>query len=448
MLKLRSPVSFFSLKGKMGILFVTTIALALSTVLIPANAYGASVYDDIIKITTDLEIETSDGSASRDFATDWLVNATETLSNFCDDLGGAYCTNLASLEASVGAVDSQWAVSKATSDGVDFEYLTIYWCTYSSPDCFGDFNNTTYPGTPTFFLRSSSLKMNVATFTYNPANAMASSDGLLYVTGQFGFGAQPVQDSPYDPVFLFINYPITYPSDYEGEIPPDSYTPEDTSTIGLGYSPSFSYTVTDLDIEVQDTTNPLKLEQYKIDLCFFQLPNNRYGDNFAQYEYDCESPPPIEHTFSDGYASYKILLRHYSSENDKYYDNTRILDVDGSTFSGNVGGESVDNGILDALSGFEFPLFGLQEIFLIPINFIATLPSKVDACAPIELPLLDTNYEMDCLLPYYQLQFGGIVTIYQTIFTGLTTYFIAQKVLSRIKSTTNPKDDSIEVVQL
>jgi len=442
MKNLQQIQSFFSISAKMGLLFAVAISFAVSTVLIPANVNATSVYDDVIRVVDDLEITDSSGGNAHDFKLDWASEMIDVLDQRCTALGGTDCSRLALLEA-MATPTGQWAVARS-GDPTYQTYLHVY---FSSNET-GTADFSLSGGIPTFFLRSTSTQVSY-TFYINPSATYKTANNLAFLGANDNgtTSAIPFQESDYDAYFLFINYPITYPSGYEGTIPPTGVEPPET-THGIGYKPSFDYTVTDQDLEVLDVTNPDLISQFTIDLCLFQLPNNKYGDNFTEYEYDCDTPVPVDHTFSDGNADYNIILRHYSSTDNLWYENSRVLHVDGSTFSGGVGSDSTNSAINNALNSFAFPLFGLQEIFLMPINFIATLPSKVDACEPISLPLMDTTYEMDCLLPYYQLEFGTIVTIYQTVFTGLTTYFIAMNVLARIKSTTNPKDDSIEVVHL
>lgn len=415
----------------MGLLFGMVLTLAFSLVSIPANAVSA--YDNTVSLWTDDSVYLTSNSGAYELE----IPLTNVLEPFED-----YCLPVEYSEI-IGVIQSypskRWTVLQTTLLGDSQRQVQITW---------GDTSPAEFYSTP--------YNTGLATTGTNGGNATLNMDnngGVQCIFSSGGSGyllAQHDTVNNFHPIRpVFWNGNVDYPSGYEGElIPEDWQPPVDTSTQGLGYTPSFEYTVTDDAIELIDVTNPQNITDYQIDLCLFQLPNNKYGDNFTEYIYDCDNPVDVVHEFGDGYADYNVIIRHYSSTTDKWFENSRVLHVDGTTFSGGVGSDASDDAIKKSLFDFDFPIYGLQEIFLAPINFIATLPDKVNNCSPWTLPLLGTSVTMNCLLPYYQQQMGGVLTIYQTIFTGLTVYFVGQKIMSRIKSTTNPKDDSIEVVHL
>jgi len=94
------------------------------------------------------------------------------------------------------------------------------------------------------------------------------------------------------------------------------------------------------------------------------------------------------------------------------------------------------------------PTYGLTETILAPLTFISQIPSAT--CSPLILPMPNgiSNITLPCMTPIYAANFGAILLIFQTIFTGLFAYYVSLKIFGNVKQLTNPRDDQVETVKL
>lgn len=92
--------------------------------------------------------------------------------------------------------------------------------------------------------------------------------------------------------------------------------------------------------------------------------------------------------------------------------------------------------------------FGLQQFFVAPINFYATLPAMVNTCTPINLPFLSQNISLSCLKSRYYVWSSSIMAIWSTVLTAGVAYLIAMNIFRTIKNVNSPDEDRIEVAKL
>jgi len=94
------------------------------------------------------------------------------------------------------------------------------------------------------------------------------------------------------------------------------------------------------------------------------------------------------------------------------------------------------------------PTYGLTQAVLAPLDFVSKLPNA--QCTPVTLPmpLTLTDVNLPCMSPIYRDNFPVIFYTFQTIMTGLFAYYIGLRIFRSFKQITNPKDDSIETVDL
>lgn len=98
---------------------------------------------------------------------------------------------------------------------------------------------------------------------------------------------------------------------------------------------------------------------------------------------------------------------------------------------------------------FEENNHGLSGVISAPLNYIKSLLTST--CTPIELPvpfIENQKVILPCMISIYEDTFGTFFTIYQTIVTGLVTYWVCIKIYFMVKGFQNPESDKVEVVDL
>lgn len=98
---------------------------------------------------------------------------------------------------------------------------------------------------------------------------------------------------------------------------------------------------------------------------------------------------------------------------------------------------------------FEENNHGLSGVISAPLNYIKSLLTST--CSPIELPvpfIENQKVILPCMSSVYENTFGSFFTIYQTIVTGLVTYWVCIKIYFMVKGFQNPESDKVEVVDL
>lgn len=100
--------------------------------------------------------------------------------------------------------------------------------------------------------------------------------------------------------------------------------------------------------------------------------------------------------------------------------------------------------------GITFDNYGLQAIVTAPLTFLGTLPAKVSSCSGVALPNspFTQSLTLPCLKSTYQTYFPTVLTVWQTVMTGVAAYYVGTKIFATIKDIQNPHHDRIEVMQL
>lgn len=98
--------------------------------------------------------------------------------------------------------------------------------------------------------------------------------------------------------------------------------------------------------------------------------------------------------------------------------------------------------------GFESDDFGLSDIVTMPLKFIQGLSSSVCYSLNLPLPFVNTNVTLPCMTSIYSKYFGSFLSIYQTITTGIISYWVCVNIFRMVKNFKNPDNDEIEVMDL
>lgn len=204
---------------------------------------------------------------------------------------------------------------------------------------------------------------------------------------------------------------------------------------------------------------------YKVRMTFLNSANEIYPDNEAQKTY---LTPLIMNLNIDG-STYTSDTRDASASCDSSgvctpADGTAVVYEDCATFGLNVGGAigchlGNFSKWFERFFGFDGqnPLlnmsqdtFGLTSIITSPLVVLTQMQSQSYACTPIglTLPFVNVPLNLPCLTSIYQSNFGTAFTLYQTVITGVVSYYVVVRILADVKGYKDPKNDQIEVLKL
>jgi len=104
----------------------------------------------------------------------------------------------------------------------------------------------------------------------------------------------------------------------------------------------------------------------------------------------------------------------------------------------------VSNGITD----FTTDTHGLTAIIVAPLTAVNSLTSAT--CTPITIPFPFTSASitMPCFYDIYEDNLGAVFVIYQTIISGVISYYVIVGLLAIVKGFKDPEDNKIEVLKL
>lgn len=269
---------------------------------------------------------------------------------------------------------------------------------------------------------------------------------------------------PFQRVY-FLNFPITYPEDYEGvEAPESAPNPEEAEIL----TPEYSWQVTKdglLKIDYLKNISPFLMGSSYIVINEMTTNWEDLGDEVSN---ENEMPTgELHHEFQLPHVGYYIIRISYDQtfnipwqppypnvENVWIQIHFNGKEITGSNVGGCEGGicnpqQDTANPVRRMFDLLNIPVYGLQQAILAPLDYMGNLPTA--ACAPISLPLPNGigTIVLPCMTTsVYQPFFNTILVVYQTILTGLFSYYICLKMFGTIKEISNPRDDSIETVRL
>lgn len=91
---------------------------------------------------------------------------------------------------------------------------------------------------------------------------------------------------------------------------------------------------------------------------------------------------------------------------------------------------------------------GLSSIITAPLSLIENLDSNTCQPLTLNIPFINQSFQLPCLTPIYEENFGTFLTIYQSVITGFVAYWVCIRIYSMIKAFKDPEDDKIEVIDL
>jgi len=428
--------------SKINAFWIGTICLLAFMVFTPPNAHATSAGDTAWRVTDTLEVApaTSYNLPAIDVTQSWSSYITgSTWSAFATEK--QYFTDC--------IANGNWSVTQMeiTTGTYAGRKDVIVIC---SQDSSTTYEFDTWSSVKNIYVNANPHSSRTYLIAYLPGGGMGCNTQtacLLQVsdTPQYPVSNEATDSSGNNYFGYFINGTVNYPTGYAGPTIRSTGVapPIDPTSV----NPSWRYSVADKDITVHSLMTTKEVTDNHIVACLFQIPNNEYGDNYTEYEYDCTSRPTVEHTF-EAYGAYNIKNRVQNADG-QWFESSRLLTIDGTSFNGIIGGTPSSDSILGALNNLILDTHGLSSVVTAPLAFIAGLPNAVNECAPIALNIANFGtITLPCMTQIYQSRFGALFTIWQTVLIGLFTYHMGIRLFGKIKDMSSPKDDRIEVVNL
>lgn len=91
---------------------------------------------------------------------------------------------------------------------------------------------------------------------------------------------------------------------------------------------------------------------------------------------------------------------------------------------------------------------GLTAVITAPLNAISGILSDTCTDLVVPIPFINENLTLPCFTPIYENNFPTILTIWQTVITGLVAYWICTSIFGMVHGFTDPTEDRIEVLDL
>lgn len=439
-----------------GALLCTVIAVIYSPMVL-----ASSVFDTTYQTTNTLVLKSPDGTKTQDISTNWYTILTDIASNHAGGVTGCWEKNgkIAATEmaADIAAQHSYIVTQVTESDGSQLVY--VY--TKSNTDNFsliwnnsGGIKNITADSTGSsrsyITIRIENNNEIYTQIGCNNRTPMVSNDPT-----NAGYASQIWKN------YLSTNVTENLPTGYEGSAIRQEVAPAVTLI------PEYEWKV---NTDGQLTITYLKnLEHFLTGTSWVNIikMNDNWDGIDEQLETITSTPAgwlDEQYTLPAGAGYYMVRIDHDQQLDSPPWDTDHAYSVSqrwmqfywdgekaisGSTIGCAVGDLCNPN---DRNTWGAAPIntYGLQALLTAPLTFLGTLPAKVASCTGISLPenpLMGTMV-LPCLKTFYTTNMPVVVTIWQTVLTGIVAYWIGIRIFATIKDINNPNHDRIEVVQL
>lgn len=140
----------------------------------------------------------------------------------------------------------------------------------------------------------------------------------------------------------------------------------------------------------------------------------------------------------------KTEMNELQEKQDK--TNEKLGEIDSTLNNSDTSG--AENQAGGFFSNFKDSDYGLSDVITMPLEVIKNITSS--RCSPLVLPIpfVDTNVTLPCMNTIYSQYFGNILTIYQTITTGMIAYWVCINIFATVKGFKDPESDNVEVMEL
>ena len=452
------------------------LSIPFGLLFVVSSVSAASPFDNVVQTTNALDIKcinSNDETLSLWNAWSSLVygDALETTGwgtpvfegkQVIYGVNETYLQNFRTALSDRVADGTGWGVTLrgfTESSGTSDTYVDIYAASSSSfSPTFGYHGNTNDPGL--FSNPSQIYSLSLVCDGDNLIFSTNNSGNPNSVAGQFDYGTW----SEHAKVF-FLNFDIEYPEGYAGEQPPKDYNPP------AFFNPEHTWTVSpEGELRVRyDKNYPgyARVNSYwelrKTDDDPPTLLDTKLLTPYETAQYTYTLPGAGYYEIAVGYTgSYPVNWGDYSRDWNGWNSSLFSIYWDGFSFAS---GNNHDRGECDivcknyeqdpisniggAFGRLNVDMHGLQAIILMPINFIASLPTYVDNCQPINFSFYGSSQQLPCAGPAYANIGGGVIYgIWQTVITAVVVFAIAFDSFRIIKNVNTPRNDSIELEKL
>lgn len=111
--------------------------------------------------------------------------------------------------------------------------------------------------------------------------------------------------------------------------------------------------------------------------------------------------------------------------------------------------EETNDVVVDNLFNFDINTFGLSQILTKPLIFLNSISSQTCETLHIPLPFLNNKFiNLPCMTTIYENNFGELFVLFQFITNGIISYYVIVNLFKSVKDIKDPKNDSIEVMEL
>lgn len=124
-------------------------------------------------------------------------------------------------------------------------------------------------------------------------------------------------------------------------------------------------------------------------------------------------------------------------------DNNKTLkDILGGITSSDIDTDELDDFNVVGEDG------GIITFVTAPLSSINGILNNTCSDINLPIPFTNKNLTLPCLTPIYQTHFNSILILYQTVITGIISYWIGLSLYKMIHGFTDPDSDRVEVVDL
>ena len=202
----------------------------------------------------------------------------------------------------------------------------------------------------------------------------------------------------------------------------------------ISVEPNTSYSLDSYNgYRVVEYNNSQGFIQRLFDVRYFTTSSNTYYIRLSGNSSNLNNVMLVKGSSSKPYCKYGSVSSKLDETND-------LLNDDDTSSATNQAGNFFSN--------FTTNTHGLTSIITAPLSAIQSLTSST--CTPLVLPLPYVNRDLTlpCMRQIYVDNFGGFMTLYDTITFGIIAYWVLVRIFALVKDFKNPEHDEIEVMDL
>lgn len=491
----------------LSVISLSALSLALSVLYsatTSTTANAVSDYDDVVRISTQISVKNESGTYQEaNYNYDWttvLVN-NDSLYNSA----GVGATQRDSMQAYFNDNKLEWGISQFQDPSTGQKNLFIWWADELHEQALWETPLTDFRRLRLKFPAGTGYTSWINVTQDSSGNT--TINGYGHQTGTAYLQIADNQTAGDHMVFASTFAPIQTPTGYEGLLPPTSLVNQETErpdvkvctnfrtitiqnkseyttdsdvnirfmvtqgTFETGietfegmipYNQSTSFNVTnDQPFNVQvfyvDSENNLLEDTSEIDFRETVIPFSGTGNacqDTTAPETECnendECTTPIKDKYPDC-TEHNWTMTAFEVEITVPSPATIGCAIGvfwGQTWDFLIG--TWNEPIQDPFGTFNTDTHGLTSIITAPLYIFTNMTTNEYTCSPMVLPMPNIgNLTLPCMNTFYEETIGGtFLTLYQTIVSGIISYFVLVGMLKTMKESKDLQNDKIEVTDL